>query len=353
MFQLSFGHHLRRCLLLLTMPLLPTLAVPPAADAHPGHDHQEDHQSSDAGVNPPGENKVAITIDGDYRVITSNGIPNHKTGQFPGRGNPNAISAQSYRYRMPLKPALADKPTSNEGGPFGIALNGVVFDPTTAEFWKRDRNSGWREEAISPTDQGQLGLDMNRAHVQPTGAYHYHGIPTGLVEHLAGGKEHVDKKMVLVGYAADGFPIYNRYAYKDASDPKSDLVEMKPSYQLKKGNRPGGNEGPGGAYDGKYSQDYEFVQGSGNLDMANGRSGVTPEYPDGTYYYVLTIAHPSVPRYWMGTPDDSFRRRGPRGGGPGGPGGPGGRAQDDRGGERPDGPPPRRGGGRRPPPPGR
>ena len=52
------------------------------------------------------------------------------------------------------------------------------------------------------------GLDDHHAHVQPTGAYHYHGLPTGLIEHLR--KEKDDNKMLLIGYAADGFPIYDQ-----------------------------------------------------------------------------------------------------------------------------------------------
>ena len=76
------------------------------------------------------------------------------------------------------------------------------------------------------------------------------------------------------------------------------------------------------------------MEGLGDLDACNGREGVTPEFPDGTYYYVLTDAFPQVPRQFHGVPDDSFRKAG-------GPGGPGGRGP---GGPRPGrgGPPPRR-----------
>ena len=74
-------------------------------------------------------------------------------------------------------------------------------------------------------------------------------------------------------------------------------------------NRPKGDDGPGGKYDGTFIQDYEFVKGSGDLDECNGRKGVTPEYPDGTYYYVVTDAFPFIPRFYRGTPDSSFERR--------------------------------------------
>ena len=52
-----------------------------------------------AGRTAPAENEVEITVRGDMRFITSNGIPEHPTGRFPNRGNPNAIRPQSYTFR--------------------------------------------------------------------------------------------------------------------------------------------------------------------------------------------------------------------------------------------------------------
>jgi len=65
-----------------------------------------------------------------------------------------------------------------------------------------------------------LGIDQNSAHVQPNGAYHYHGVPTGLVALLG------PQRPVLIGWAADGFQIY----VQDA---------MRPSWR-----RTGGSIGP-------------------------------------------------------------------------------------------------------------
>ena len=72
---------------------------------------------------------------------------------------------------------------------------------------------------------------------------------------------------------------------------------------------PAGKEGPGGRHGGTYTADFEFVKGSGDLDECNGRKGVTPEFPGGTYYYVLTRDFPNVPRLFKGKPDDSFLHR--------------------------------------------
>jgi hypothetical protein len=156
--------------------------------------------------------------------------------------------------------------------------------------------------------------------VQPTGAYHYHGLPMGLMAKLGAD----GKKMLLVGYAADGFPIYTSYAHSIAGNATTPLKKMRSSWQLKKGTRPAG---PGGSFDGKFTADYEYVAGSGDLDDCNGRFGVTPEYPQGIYYYCITDEFPGLARSWRGTPDQSFFKSGP---GPGGLGGPNGRQPRDR-----------------------
>ena len=53
---------------------------------------------------------AVIKTSGDKRIIEANGLPDHKPGQFPNRGNPNSISAQKYRFEMPLKPHAATSP---------------------------------------------------------------------------------------------------------------------------------------------------------------------------------------------------------------------------------------------------
>lgn len=233
--------------------------------------------------------RVTIKTDEAYRYISANGLPSHETGQFPNRGNPNRIAAQSYKYRVALNPAPAGQITQMRGQPFGVALNGIPFDPGTAECYGQPRGGrpgaacSWREEAIV-NGQGQLGLDSSNAHVQPNGAYHYHGIPWGLVKQLAG-------DFVHIGYAADGFKMM-----------VSRSGRYKPSYVLKSGLRP---NGPGGAYDGTYTQDFDYIEGAGDLDACNGA------WIDGAYVYVLTSAFPFIPRCWVGAPDESFARMPP------------------------------------------
>jgi hypothetical protein len=161
-------------------------------------------------------------------------------------------------------------------------------------------NWEWNLEATNV----KIGLDCNNAHVQPTGKYHYHGSPTLYLQNA----NIPSNTMTLVGYAADGFPVYYKYAYTNATDANSAVIAMTSSYRLKSGKRPGdGVTAPCGSYDGVYSNDYEFVNGLGTLDQANGREGVTPEYPSGTYYYVITDDFPNIPRYFRGTPAPEFK----------------------------------------------
>jgi hypothetical protein len=266
-------------------------------------------------------NMVSVSIDGDKRVIRANGWPDHKPGQFPNRGNPNSLSSQNLVFRVPLKPQASDRTSSGQGAWFGVAVNGVPFEPGTAEFWNGDPR--WNYEAKSGFIN--LGLDLHNAHVQPTGAYHYHGTPTGLVERLGGDT----KKMLMLGWAADGFPIYTVKGYSDPMDTNSPLKSLRSSYQLKKGER---LDGPGGRYDGRFTADYEYVKGSGDLDECNGRYGATPEFPQGIYHYHVTEEFPQLSRLWRGTADESFQKHMPGGAGRFGP--------------------PGRGKGKGPPPPG-
>jgi len=257
------------------------------------------------------KNKVTSKKIASVRVMEANSIPEHKVGRFPNRGNPHQIRQVKSVYRVARSPKANRRPTPVGMNLFGVALNGVVFDPGAAEFWKGNRSSSWQYEALGGAIP--LGLDENYGHVQPDGKYHYHGIPTGLLKTLG---EEKDRHSPLVGWAADGFPIYRAYGFEDPKDLKSKIVLLHSGYQLKKGPRPGGERGdelrPGGTYDGTFVADYEFVRDSGDLDECNGRFTVTPEFPEGTYAYFLTEEWPVVPRFYRGSPNASFTKGRPR-----------------------------------------
>lgn len=246
------------------------------------------YENTDTGT------RVRIYLEGATRYIEANGLPDHNTGTFPNAGNPNAITEQSYVLQIPGVPAEAT-PRTNVLGHWGIAINGIPFAPGAAEFWDNKVASGWQYEALGGGIN--LGVDNNQAHVQPTGAYHYHGAPDVLAQGAS--TDHSP----LIGFAADGFPVYIRTGYSDSTNPASAVTSLEASYRVRSGSR---SDGPGGTHDGTFVADYEYVAGLGSLDEHNGRFGVTPEYPGGTYYYVLTDAFPFIPRSFRGTRDTSF-----------------------------------------------
>ncbi|MFK7786479.1 MAG: YHYH protein [Crocinitomicaceae bacterium] len=235
------------------------------------------------------------------RIIKSNSIPDHLTGEFPNSGNPNTIKPQDNSYSLMLKPKYTGKVTPGQGYSFGILLNGVEVDPYSGEFFqgRNGTNREWNINAL--TSSVNLGTDCNNAHVQPNGKYHYHGTPTAYLQSL-----NLDgTKMVKIGYAADGFPIYYKYGYNDSDD----LIELSSGYKLKSGNRYGdGRSAPNGPYDGTYFQDYEYDSELSLLDECNGRFGRTPE-SENEYYYVFTDNFPSSPLCFMGEPSDGFNHR--------------------------------------------
>jgi hypothetical protein len=272
----------------------------------------EAHEGTHSGGNdrPALANRVEVTESGQYRVFQVDSLPDHSHGRFPNPGNPHEITPQAEVYRIPLNPTPLDSFRPVGMGAFGLALNGILFEPAAAEFWQNNRRSGWQYEALG--HHLDLGEDANHAHVQPTGKYHYHGVPTGLVENQGG-----IEKPALLGYAADGYPLYSHWSYTNPQDSNSPLTPLQSSYRVKAGARP---SGPGGNYDGKFVQDYEYVAGLGDLDEANGRFGVTPDHPEGTYYYVITPTFPFIPRHWKGQPGPEFGR-GPGAGNPNAGGG--------------------------------
>ncbi len=257
-----------------------------------------------ATASPILKNTFSMVVVGDQRILRGNGIAEHLTGHFPNGGNPHQIKTQSYKFSVPAKPKLASKITPLGMHNFGLSVNGVPFDPAAAEWYLGDRNSGWQYEALSGAIT--LGLDENHAHVQPSGAYHYHGVPTLLVSDL---KLMNNQHSPLVGWAADGFPIYALYGYQNADNNNSKIIKKSSSYQLKKGARPSGGKNPGGYYDGTFIADYKYVAGSGNLDECNGQYTQTPEFPKGTYAYFLTESFPVIPRCYKGAPSKSFTQQ--------------------------------------------
>ena len=280
-------------------------------------DINEEIYNDDASIN--NYSRYSWSSDGYDRILNGNGIPNHEVGTFPNNDNPNTISEQTVNESFTLCPIIVSESGLEVGGPgsaIAYALNSVKFDPATAgrcndegECCLAQCQGNWNIEALGH-DTFNFGDDMNHAHVQPNGEYHYHGIPELLIDFLG-----ENQGMTIVGWASDGFPVYARYGYSNANDSTSQVKTLHPSYRLKSqpdSNRPStltaliGGPGQGTTNPnipiqmGAFTQDYEYVDGLGDLDQCNGRFGVTPEFPEGIYYYVVTDDFPFFTRCLKG-----------------------------------------------------
>lgn len=136
------------------------------------------------------------SIEGDSRVITSNGLPvGSVTGEFPIAAddpayafdrNRNSIAGHDVTVSLPLAPVLGATPTCLGKGSIGILANGVeLFAPLD------ERN---RDAVVYETQ------DQCDGHPQQTSVYHYHAIPSCIRDAATGAS-------TVVGFALDGFPI--------------------------------------------------------------------------------------------------------------------------------------------------
>jgi len=103
----------------------------------------------------------------------------------------------------------------------------------------------------------------------------------------------------ILGYAYDGNPIYGPYGYSNPTNPNSSITRLSSGYQLKS-SRPNGPDT--GLYPlGTFVDDYKWIpsvnSGKTELDVNNGRFCVTPDYPNGTYAYFITVDQNEVPKF--------------------------------------------------------
>ena len=263
--------------------------------------------SSTATVNALAYN-YAWTCSGTSRTLAGNGVPNHDVtgGRFA-----TPVAVQNIAATYTLNPVVGTAATPARLP--GYAINSVKFDPGTAGTCADTSTSAtagcnyaggggaWSmvalgDPSVSPF-KFEFGTDVSNAHVQPNGQYHYHGIPTGLVAKL---NSNSAVSMTLVGWAADGFPIYANLGYSSANSAASALKEMTSSYRVKAVPDAGRPTASIFAM-GHFEQDWVYAAGSGDLDECNGRTGITPEFPQGIYHYYITKTYPFIQRCVKGT----------------------------------------------------
>ncbi len=190
-----------------------------------------------------------IYVEGDFVVIKTTGIPDHKSPYYldtewegtlyeayNGNNtqfhlNPNRISEADITYKIPLNPAEADDHSATPLGSIGISLNGVAF---------YNQYAGPNNQALTNEINS---FDQYNGHPQQQGEYHYHLEPYHLTDQV--GEEG------LLGFLLDGFPVYGPRENGDLLD-------------------------------------------NDDLDEYHGHFHTTDDYPDGIYHYHITDADPYI-----------------------------------------------------------
>jgi hypothetical protein len=318
-----------------------------SSDADHGHDHAADgvvdifdaiftERSADCAdyVNTYDANVLDIQNQLDFNAdvmisatdtdctFTSNSVPNHnfndESAAFAGGAEGATITATDAVVTVTRTPQIADNPTPlTQEVKNAIFLNGVKLDILSAGCYRPTSpdadadgnvNIGCASDAdwlLDPlSTPSKFGADEHNAHTQPGGLYHYHGGPNAMFDDNPG-----SDGSPVIGFAADGFPIYGSYFYDSDS---GQLRKAVSGYTIKTGTRgERSNTNPGGEHTGIYNQDWEWTD-AGDLDECNGMT------IDGQYGYYVTDTYPWVMGCIMGTPHESFGSAAQQGGGGGG-----------------------------------
>lgn len=199
---------------------------------------------------------VTVSFANGVMRYRSNGIPNHaRQAQYalpsPGVRVPGAMSAyagadptaaQSYDFQIPLVPKKAASPTSTNLGTIGVMISGAaLFNPYEGDGTTVAMASNFTVKNAAGANIAFL--DVCNGHPTPMGAYHYHALPpcvTSMVD-TDGGPSHT------IGVAFDGYPIYGD---RDINGKQLTAAD---------------------------------------LDQCGGVNSATPEFPQGTYHYVLLV----------------------------------------------------------------
>lgn len=303
-----------------------------------------------------------------FVYLRTTGLASHQMG--PWYNSLGAIfgnwpANQNSIHRFPRVPQPAAVKTTNGLGPLGLWVNGVAlfnlldgfaYDPATGREVMGGSGTGlWVRNAVVVE---QPTFDKSNAHQPQNGQYHYHDNPVALRYQLgdnvaydaATGSYREDLSRLhhspILGWSDDGYPIYGPYGYADPRDATSPVQRMRSGFVLRDGEhntadlrRTGrrslakwaaelhgvspqltaAQSGPAVSPQfslGRYAEDYDYLGDLGfapgvdfDLDLYNGRFGITPEFPAGTYAYFVTLAaddSPAFPyaigRQWYGVP---------------------------------------------------
>jgi hypothetical protein len=229
--------------------------------------------------------------------VTSSSVPGYSIG--PWQANPNSPVNKNYISKFTLTPGenLGTK-TYTGLGPIGMWSNGVaIFNAKDGRYYN-NANGGWTN-GITQNGWNRnayywegLSFDACLGHPAPDGAYHHHVSPVCLYS-----PSNTTQHSGILGYAWDGYPIYGPYAYTN-TDGTGPIKRMVSSYVLSTATtRTAGPAVSTSFPAGCFCEDFVFTAGAGDLDKYNGRNCKTPEYPNGTYAYFVTIDNNGKPAY--------------------------------------------------------
>jgi hypothetical protein len=255
-------------------------------------------------------NVQAVNYSDTYVYVKTEDIPSWIPTGYNWPNNPWFAQAMGYQFRIRRNPIPNVGPETKTGyGHIGLWKNGCsIYNPKDAKHYKDSstwfQNAWFWEHLILETFDPCIG------HPNGSGEYHTHVSPSCLYDIT-------DSLNIspLVGYAFDGYPIYGGYGHSNPLDTNSSIKRLKSSYRLRniteRTTLADGtilspeyygppidtntvsldplNNTPVAAPLGAYMEDYEYVEGLGDLDEHNGRFCITKEYPNGTYAYFTTI----------------------------------------------------------------
>jgi hypothetical protein len=246
------------------------------------------------GYNSLPSNVQQVQYSANNVYISASCIPGYAIG--PWTGNPNVPANQNFVFKITRSPQQnTGMATAIGNGHIGVWTNGVsIFNVSDAQSYN---NAGvWNRNAFyweAP------GFDNCLGHPQQQGEYHHHVNPKCLYD-----ATNSSVHSPIIGWAFDGYPVYGAYAYTNTNGTGA-IKRMTSSYSTTttatRTNGPAVNSTyPTGCF----IEDYVYTSGSGDLDSRNGRFCVTPEYPNGTYAYFVTIDasfNPVFPYTMLGT----------------------------------------------------
>lgn len=263
----------------------------------------------DSGVEA---NVQSVYYDAEYVWVEATGCPDYFTGPYNGDGNINFPDDQNLTIVLPRNPIPDPGASLNDHtvlGAIGYFVNGVpMFN--AADGMSYNNQGSWNRNATVMENEG-FGCD--RSHPANISLHHHQNpIPFNYSENGTQNPDICDcfpsdalyspnpeQHSPIIGFANDGYPVYGPYAFSN-TDGTGEIRLMTPSYHLRAINErttyaDGSNAPNAGPVIsdtwplGSFYEDFEFIEGSGDLDYYNGRFAVTPEYPCGTYAYFATM----------------------------------------------------------------